>query len=96
VAKASNPAIDAGREIPQVEDALPNFELCFTPEQIAGLWNLSPDKVRRLFENEPGVLVLEGNGVRYGKRRHRTLRIPASVVERVRWRLSIVRGQTSS
>jgi hypothetical protein len=83
--KASNPT-----EREQAGDALPGFETCFTPEQIARCWNLSPDKVRRLFENEPGVLVLEGDGALYGRRRHRTLRIPVSVVERVRRKLSVV------
>ena len=26
--------------------------------EIAEIWNLSPDKVRELFESEPGVLVI--------------------------------------
>ena len=47
------------------------------------MWNLAPDTIRRLFEREPGVLVLgEMNGGK-GKRRYTTLRVPASVVERV-------------
>ncbi len=58
----------------------------FTVEEVAAAWNLSPDKVRRIFQREPGVLVLENPGV-YGKRRYRTLRIPESVVERVYRRL---------
>lgn len=61
----------------------------YTPEEIAELWKLSVDAVRRRFEKEPGVLVVEGDGVRYGRRRYRTLRIPASVAERVHRRLSI-------
>ncbi len=70
-----------------------SFERHYTPEELADLWNLSPDAVRRIFENEPGVLVLEGDGMRYGKRRYRTLRIPASVAERVHRRLSVVKGK---
>jgi hypothetical protein len=62
----------------------------YTPEEIADLWKLSVDAVRKQFQNEPGVLVIEGDGTRYGRRRYRTLRIPASVAERVHRRLSRV------
>ena len=54
--------------------------------EVAELWNLSPDVVRKLFEREPGVLVLGDHGSR-SKRRYTTLRIPQSVVERVHRRL---------
>lgn len=54
------------------------------------MWNLSTDAVRRLFAKEAGVLVLgQGKGKRY-KRQYKTLRIPASVVERVYRRSSLV------
>ena len=55
--------------------------------EIAELWNLSPDKVRELFQNEPGVLVIGERSPRH-KRRYVTLRIPQTVVERVHSRLS--------
>lgn len=58
----------------------------YTVDEIAKLWKLSRDKVRRLFENEPGVLVLENRSA-FSKRRYRTLRIPESVAERVYRRL---------
>ncbi|MDA2914395.1 hypothetical protein MYX77_10675 [Acidobacteriia bacterium AH_259_A11_L15] len=58
----------------------------YTVDEIAEAWKLSRDKVRRLFENEPGVLVLENRGA-FSKRRYRTLRIPESVAERVYRRL---------
>lgn len=58
----------------------------FAVGEVADLWNLSPDVVRKLFEREPGVLVLADNGSR-SKRRYTTLRIPQSVVERVHRRL---------
>ena len=51
-------------------------------KELAALWNLSPAAVRRLFRDEPGVL-------RYGRpkkghqRDYASLRIPASVAERV-------------
>lgn len=74
------------------EDGL-SSERHYAPEELAVLWNLSPDAVRRLFESEPGVFVLEGKGTRYGRRRYRTMRIPASVAERVHRRLSVVKGK---
>ena len=55
----------------------------FTVSEIAGLWNLSADSIRRLFEDEPGVITLGDKNPR-GKRRRVTLRIPREVVERVK------------
>jgi len=63
------------------------YERHYAPAELAELWNLSADTVRRMFESEPGVLVFE-NPVRSSSRRFRTLRIPASVAERVYSRLS--------
>jgi len=62
----------------------------FAPAEIAELWNLSADTVRKLFENEPGVLVLGNQQPRRGKRSYTTPRIPAHVLERVHRRLSRV------
>lgn len=59
----------------------------YTVAEVSEAWNLSADKVRRLFQDEPGVLVLE-NRCSFSRRRYRTLRIPDSVVERVHRRLS--------
>lgn len=51
--------------------------------QIADLLQLSTDTVIRMFEKEPGVLVVgDAEGTR-GKRRYRTLRVPESVLQRV-------------
>lgn len=55
----------------------------YTAAEIAELWNLSPDAVRRIFEDEPGVLVLGRSSTGRGRRGYTTLRIPESVVERV-------------
>jgi len=63
------------------------LERFYSPEQIAEKWALSPHTIRRIFENEPDVLVIERPHV-YGKRRHRTLRIPESVAQRVYHRLA--------
>jgi hypothetical protein len=54
--------------------------------EISEIWNLSADVVRKIFEEEPGVLVLGDHGSR-SKRRYDTLRIPESVMERVHRRL---------
>ena len=59
----------------------------YTPAEIAHLWHLSPDKVRRIFQDEPGVLIFEDKST-FFRRRYRTLRIPESVLERVTRRLS--------
>jgi hypothetical protein len=58
----------------------------FTVKQLAGLWNLSEDVIRKEFENEPGVLKLARK--RKGKRPYKTLRIPRDVADRVKTRLS--------
>jgi hypothetical protein len=52
----------------------------YSVSDVAKLWALSRDSVRRLFRREPGVLVM---GDRYV-----TLRIPESVLERVHRRMS--------
>jgi len=55
--------------------------------EIAEMWSLSPDKVRELFEHEPGVLVIGDRNPRH-KRRYLTLRIPQTVLQRVHNRLA--------
>jgi methylphosphotriester-DNA--protein-cysteine methyltransferase len=62
----------------------------FTLAQVAEAWGVSTDTVRRMFEGEAGVLVIEPAPARYSRRRYRTIRIPASAVERVRRRMSVV------
>jgi hypothetical protein len=54
--------------------------------EVAEMWNLSTDVIRKIFEREPGVLVL-GNGGSRRKRGYHTLRIPASVLDRVHRRM---------
>ncbi len=60
----------------------------YSVQEVAGLWNLGTDRVRDLFEKEPGVLVIGNPILGRGKRRYRTLRIPESVLERVHRRLA--------
>jgi len=59
----------------------------FTVAQIASLWQLSTDTIKRMFENEPGVQAL-GNKNPRGKRKRITLRIPRAVMDRVKKKLS--------
>jgi len=60
----------------------PSSERHYTVAEIAAMWNLSKDTVRRMFQSEPGVLVL-GSCSSGRKRRYHTLRIPQAVMERV-------------
>jgi hypothetical protein len=71
---------------PQEGGRGPVFERHFSPEDLAELWGLSGDTLRRLFEKEPGVMVIERTKAR--ARRYRTMRIPESVALRVHRRLS--------
>jgi hypothetical protein len=54
----------------------------YSVSDVASRWGLGKDVVRRIFQNEPGVLVLGGRASGR-KRRYTTLRIPQSVLERV-------------
>ena len=72
------------------ELALPSFaQRHYSPAEIAAVWSLSQDKVRDLFQHEPGVVVI-GEKARLGRRAYTTLRIPESVAARVHRRLSNV------
>ena len=61
------------------------FERHFSVEELAELWNMSEDFVRRLFLHEPGVVVFYRQ--QPGRRVYRTLRIPESVALRVHRRM---------
>jgi hypothetical protein len=66
------------------------MERHYSPAEVAELWNLSPEEVRRIFREEAGVLVIGNPKPRYGRRRYMTLRIPQHVLDRVHRRLSNV------
>lgn len=68
----------------------PYAERHFSVDEVAALWSLSDDSVRKMFEDEPGVLIIECQSSRTHKRRYKTLRIPEHVLERVHRRLSKV------
>ena len=54
----------------------------FSVGELAENWGLSPAAIRRLFCNEPGVIRF-GKEIKGHKRAYVTIRIPASVAERV-------------
>jgi hypothetical protein len=58
----------------------------YAPSEVAELWNLSVEAMRCLFQDEPGVVVLQAP-VKKGRRPYKTIRIPQSVLERVHKRL---------
>jgi len=66
-----------------------SVERHYSVEEIAELWNLSKDAVRRIFRDVPGVLVIGANSHERGKRRrYITLRVPQSVLEKVHMQYS--------
>jgi transcriptional regulator GlxA family with amidase domain len=62
------------------------LEQHFSVPQIAKMWALSEDSIRRIFRDEPGVVRLD-SPERLKKRGYLTMRIPHSVVQRVHERL---------
>jgi hypothetical protein len=69
-----------------------SFEEVYTLEELAELKKLSRQTVTRLFVDEPGVIRI-GHGPTRTKRQHYTLRIPASVAERVFKRVTVGGGR---
>ena len=78
----------------QIGPSSPDAPVCagrhYAPAEVAEMWSLSVDTVRKIFENEPGVLTIPTSAPRRGKRRYITLRIPLHVIERVHRRLAKV------
>jgi AraC-like DNA-binding protein len=63
----------------------------YTPAELAAKWHFSPNTIRRLFEDEAGVMKLTAGprSTRNVRRRHMVqLRIPARVALRVHARLA--------
>ena len=58
----------------------------YTPGEVAELWQFNVETIRQLFQNEPGVMVLQ-SPIKKGKRPYKSLRIPHCVLERVHKRL---------
>ncbi len=64
----------------------PNY--CYTVKELAFLWNMSPESIRRLFLHESGTLVFRIQAT--GRRMYRNIRIPGIVALRVQNRMSVV------
>lgn len=62
------------------------IEKHYSVQELAEIWNLSEDTIRRLFREEPGVIKINANQGRR-TRRYVVLRLPESVVMRVHERL---------
>jgi hypothetical protein len=64
----------------------PNY--CYTVKELGYLWNISDESIRRLFEEEPGVLIFQIQPT--GRRPYRNIRIPGHVALRVQNRSKVV------
>ena len=63
-----------------------SLERHFSVGELANLWDLSEQTIRRMFAGEPGVIEWGHSESRF-KRGYITMRIPESVVHRVHCRL---------
>ena len=63
-------------------------EPVFTPDELAKAKRLHPATIRKLFVDEPGVFRL-GHGGSGKRRQYYSLRIPASVAQRVFERMTV-------
>lgn len=63
----------------------------FTVFELAERYKVSTQTIRRWFGNEPGVILFGSRETRF-KRRRMTMRIPASVAERVHQRMQVRAG----
>jgi hypothetical protein len=59
----------------------------YAPSELAELWVLSSDTIRRLFQDEPGVMTIGERSSRR-KRRYIALRIPESAAARLHRRVT--------
>jgi hypothetical protein len=69
---------------------MPILERHFSVKEVGDAWGLSDTKIRRIFQNEPGVVLIGEPSRRLGrklKRSYHTMRIPESVAIRVYERL---------
>jgi hypothetical protein len=66
----------------------PMEERHYKPAELAAMWGFSAGTVRRLIQDELGVLRLQGVGPTAGKRQYTTYSIPASVAARIHERLT--------
>jgi hypothetical protein len=63
---------------------------CYSVKELAFVWNVSAETIRRIFEEEDGVLAFQTNRRRPGARKFVTLRIPGKVALKVQRRMTVV------
>jgi hypothetical protein len=63
-------------------------KLAYTVAEVAELTGFSRQTITRLFENEPGVIII-GRGEQLHTRSYRSIRIPNAVYERVIRRFTV-------
>ena len=68
----------------------PNY--CYSVKELAFLWNVSPESIRRLFVREPGTLIFQIQDT--GRRTYRNIRIPGKVALRVQNRMTVIAPPT--
>ena len=61
----------------------PAFERHYTVDEVAEMWKISAVTVRRMFQDQPGVLSIKGRRSVLGARSYTSLRIPASTLQRL-------------
>jgi hypothetical protein len=66
---------------------------CYTVKELAFIWNMDAETVRRIFIEEPGVMIFRNQSP--GKRIYRLLRIPGPVAIRVARRATMEDRQAS-
>jgi hypothetical protein len=72
-----------------LEDLLhldPNY--CYSVKELALVWNMSAESIRRLFVREPGTLIFKFSST--GRRSYRNIRVPGIVALRVQKRMTVV------
>lgn len=63
---------------------------CYSVKELAFVWNVSAETIRRIFEEEQGVLAFQTTRRRPGARKFVTLRIPGKVALRVQNRMTVI------
>ena len=61
---------------------------CYSVKELAFIWNLSDESVRRLVEEERDVLIFKIQ--RTGRRQYRNIRVPGKVALRIQNRMTVV------
>jgi hypothetical protein len=81
-ASESNLSFNSSQPFPAEAPFEKHFSVC----ELAEVWALSEQTIRRIFSGEPGVIEWGHDESRF-RRAYKTLRIPESVVQRVHRRL---------